>query len=75
MRNLNSRINKAKALVGKTAREKEMMFFVRMSPDVMGDSEKRFREENADFEGKIIVFCFGAKNLNQYVPDGNNERS
>jgi hypothetical protein len=73
MRNFNSRINKANALIGKTAGEKEKVFFVRMSPDVMGEKEQRFREENPDFPGDIIVFAYGTKNLNPYIPDGHNE--
>jgi hypothetical protein len=49
--------------------DKERAFFFRMSPDVMGDAERRFREEHPDFQGEIVIFTFGTKNLNTKVQE------
>jgi len=73
MTNLNSRLRKAREQMAKVIASKERAFFFRMSPEEMGESEKRFREENPDFDGEIIIYTLGTKNLNPYVPDANND--
>jgi len=64
MANLRNRISKAeeayKALTG--GEEKKVLFW-REDPDVTGELEKHFMEENPDFKGEIIVFSFGRENL------------
>jgi hypothetical protein len=73
MNNLKSRLRKAKDIMDKSSKSKERAIFVRMSPEVMEDSERRFREEHPDFQGEIIVYTFGTENLKPYKPGDHNE--
>lgn len=64
MGSLRHRIKKAEeAHTALTGGDAGPVFFWRDITGVPGEKERRFCEENPDFQGKIYTYCFGTKNL------------
>jgi hypothetical protein len=70
MANLLNRMKRAEEKHKSFAGEKDdKVFFFRLDPEVPGEQEKRFFDQNPDFDGEVTIFHFGKENLNPYVPD------
>jgi hypothetical protein len=58
MSDLKSRIKKANAALDKNAPVEPAKIFFRQELGVMGEDEKRFREENPNYQGKGLIITW-----------------
>lgn len=68
MANLDHRVRKLEEEENRlTGGLDQKAFFFRSDPEVPGEAEIEFHEENPDFKGEVYIYSVGTENLTQPV--------